>query len=140
MKKVVLIPVLLVLFISGISCNGQVKSTETEKMVSSSKVTVYYFHFTSRCATCLAVEQNALKAMGSLFPNEIKAGDYKFTSLNLDEASTKALADKLGVGGQALLVVSGDKKLDITSSAWLAARDLEKMKKELKSGIEKVIF
>jgi len=88
----------------------------------------------------MAVEENARKAVEALYPNEVKTGEYSFASLNLDEASAKEIADKLGVGGQSLMVVRGDKKIDITSAAWLAAHDPDKMKVEIKSGIDKILF
>ena len=127
-------------FISSVSCNCQANNREIAQTVDSSKINVYYFHFTRRCATCMAVEENARNAVEALYPNEVKSGEYSFTSLNLDEASTKEIANKLGIGGQTLLVVHGDKKIDITSSAWFAAHDLNKMKVEIKSGIDKVLF
>ena len=140
MKKLALMSTLLVLVLSIISCNGQGNKQVAAQTVNSQKVAVYYFHFTRRCATCMAVEENARKAVEALYPNEVKAGEYSFTSLNLDEASTKGIADKLGVGGQTMMVVRGDKKLDITSAVWMSAHDLDKMKVEIKSGIEKVLF
>jgi hypothetical protein len=88
----------------------------------------------------MAVEENARNAIASLYPNEVKTGEYSFTSLNLDEASTKEIAGRLGVGGQSLMVVHGDKKIDITSAAWLVAHNPDKMKAEIKSGIDKVLF
>jgi hypothetical protein len=140
MKQFTLLATALVIVLSSISCNGQVNKKEVAQTVNSSKISVYYFHFTRRCATCMAVEENARKAIEALYPNEVKSGEYSFTALNLDEASTKGIADKLGVGGQTLLVVRGDKKVDITSAAWLSAHDPDKMKVEIKSGIEKVLF
>ena len=140
MKKLALLSTFLVLVLSIISCNGQRNKREATQTVNSQNVTVYYFHFTRRCATCMAVEENARKAVEALYPNEVKAGEYSFTSLNLDEANTKGIADKLSVGGQTMLVVRGDKKLDITSAVWLSAHDLDKMKVEIKSGIDKVLF
>jgi hypothetical protein len=140
MKQFTLLATVLVVVLSSISCNGQVNKKEVAQTVNSPKVAVYYFHFTRRCATCMAVEENARKAVESLFPNEVKTGEYSFTSLNLDEPGTKEIADKLGVGGQILLVVRGDKKIDITSAAWLNAHDPDKMKQEVKSGIDKVLF
>ena len=140
MKQFTLLATALFVVLSSISCNGQTNKREVAQTVNSLKVSVYYFHFTRRCATCMAVEENARKAVESLYPNEVKSGEYSFTALNLDEASTKGIADKLGVGGQSLLVVRGDKKIDITSAAWLSAHDPEKMKVEIKSGIEKVLF
>jgi putative cell wall-binding protein len=140
MKSINLLVTTLILFLSSVSCNSQVNNREVEQTLSSSKVNVYYFHFTRRCATCMAVEENAQKAVEALYPEKVKSGEYVFTSLNLDEASTKEIANNLGVGGQTLLVVCGDKKIDITIAAWLAAHDPDKMKAEIKSGIDKVLF
>ncbi len=140
MKQFTLLVSVLAIFLTSISCNSQGNKKETALAINSQDVNVYYFHFTRRCATCMAVEENARKAVEALYPNEVKTGEYSFTSLNLDEASAKGMADKLGVGGQSLLVVRGDKKIDITSAAWLAAHDPDKMKVEIKSGIDKVLF
>jgi hypothetical protein len=140
MKRVTLFVLMLVLMFGSISCNNQGNKKEVAQTISSSNINVYYFHFTRRCATCLAVEENARIAVNALYPNEVRTGEYSFTSLNLDEASTKEIADKLSVGGQTLLVVRGNKKIDITGPAWMAAHDPEKMKVEIKSGIDKVLF
>ena len=140
MKKLALMSTLLVLVLSIISCNGQGNKQVAAQTVNSQKVVVYYFHFTRRCATCMAVEENARKAVETLYPNEVKAGEYSFTPMNLDEDSTKEIADKLGVGGQTMMIVYGDKKLNITSAVWMAAHDLDKMKVEIKTGIDKVLF
>lgn len=140
MNKLTLLLAILTAIITCISCNNQGNKKETVQLANSSDVSVYYFHFTNRCATCLAVEENARKAVEELYPNEVKTGDYSFSTLNLDEANAKDIAYKLGVGGQSLIVVHGDKKIDITSAAWLNAHDLEKMKLEIKSGIDKVLF
>jgi thiol-disulfide isomerase/thioredoxin len=140
MKTTVLLATLLLLIFTFISCSSQSNKKVVAQKVESSNVNVYYFHFTRRCATCLAVEDNARKAVEALFPNEVKAGDYSFTVINLDEASSKEIANKLSVGGQTLLVVRGDKKIDITDKGFLNAHDLEKMKVEIKSAVDKVLF
>jgi len=140
MKKVKLLAAVLIVFLSSVSCNGQTNNQKVSQAIDASKVSVYYFHFTRRCATCMAVEENARKAVEALYPKEVKSGDYSFTSLNLDEAGTKEIADKLGVGGQTMMVVRGEKKLNITSAVWMAAHDPDKMKAEIKSGIDKVLF
>ena len=140
MKNINLFASILMVFLSSVSCNGQANNQEVTQTVGSSEVNVYYFHFTRRCATCMAVEENAREAVEALYPKEVESGEYSFTSLNLDESSTKEIANKLGIGGQTMLVVHGDKKIDITSSAWFAAHNLNKMKVEIKSGIDKVLF
>jgi hypothetical protein len=128
----------MLLFYSG--CKNQENNNTVTTALSDSDVSVYYFHFTNRCATCLAVEENSKKAVEELYPNEVKTGDYSFTSLNLDDKVNKSLADKLGVGGQALVIVRKDKKIDLTSDGFLNAHDPAKMKEILKSGVEKVLF
>ena len=140
MKRVILFASILFITICTISCNNQGNKKEAAQALNSSVVNIYYFHFTRRCATCLAVEENARKAVEALYPVELKTGEYLFNSLNLDEAGTKEIADKLGVGGQSMMLVRGDKKIDITSAAWMSAHDLEKMKAEIKSGIDKILF
>jgi len=140
MKRVILFVSVLAIVLGSTSCNNQGNKKEVVRVVNSSDVKIYYFHFTRRCATCMAVEDNARKAVAALYPDEVKTGKYSFTSLNLDEASAKDIADKLRVGGQALMIVSGDKKIDITGAAWLAAHEPDKMKAEIKSGIEKVLL
>ena len=140
MKRIILFAAVLAIVAGSISCNNQSDKKEQSAETATADVNVYYFHFTRRCATCMAVEENARKAIEALYPNELNTGEYSFASLNLDDAGTKEIADRLGVGGQSLIVVRGDKKVDITGSAWMVAHDPEKMKTEIKSGIDKILF
>lgn len=123
------------LFFGSIACTGQVE----QKVVTSSaapKVEVFYFHFTRRCNTCQSVEKNAKLAVESLYADKIKAGEFSFAGFNLDDESSKALAEKLGVGGQSLLVVKGAKKIDITGLGFMNAQDLDRMKVEIKKAVD----
>ena len=140
MKQLLLFTAILAALSVCISCNSTGNKKEVSQEVSTSDVNIYYFHFTRRCATCLAVEENARKAVESLYPGEVNTGDYTFSSLNLDDSATKEIADKLNVGGQSMMIVRGNKKVDITGAAWMAAHDLDKMKMEIKSGVDKVLF
>ncbi len=126
--------------IGNISCNNRGTQKEVAQTVNSTEVKVYYFHYTRRCATCLAVEDNARKAVQALYPDKIKTGDYSFSAFNLDETTNKEMADKLGIGGQTLLVIRGDKKINITSAGFLNAHNPEKMKEEIKSAIDRVLY
>lgn len=140
MKQIALIGLASMIMLGSISCNAQGNKKESVQNTHSPKVTVYYFHFTKRCATCLAVEENAKKAVETLYADKIKTDEYSFQGINLDDAASKILADKLGVGGQTLLVVRGDKKIDITSTGFLNAHNPEKMKAEIKNAVDKVLF
>jgi len=140
MKRAILFLSILPLVLGSISCKNNGTAKDAAQALNSSVVNVYYFHFTSRCATCLAVEENARKAVEELYPDEVNTGDYAFSSLNLDEADAKAIANELKVGGQSLIIVHGKNRIDITSSAWMAAHDPEKMKEEIRSGVDKVML
>lgn len=99
---------------------------------TSDGLQAYYFHFSRRCVTCEAVESvssNALKAM--------LGSDFQLKSLNLDEATTAALANKLGVTGQTLLLVKGEKQVDLTNDAFMNARsNPDKLTEALASAVE----
>jgi len=139
MKHIVMLSFALVIMLGNFPCNAQSNKNSDAKSTASTKIEVYYFHFTARCSTCHAVEDNAKSAVESLYPEQIKSGEFTFKGLNLDDASSKAIAEKLGVGGQTLLVVCGDKKIDLTSQGFMYAHDPDKIKEEIKKAIEKVL-
>jgi len=140
MKQLLLFVSVLTVMLISASCDGQENKKEVALSSNSSHVNVYYFHFTRRCSTCLAVEENARKAVEALYADKVKTGEYSFTALNLDEANNKEIANKLGVGGQTLIVVRGDKKIDMTDKGFMNAHDYEKMKEEIKSAVDKVLY
>ena len=105
-----------------IACNGQTSGTEVKASAGNSdKIEAYYFHFTARCTTCRTVEASAKENLETLYPNQVKVGLITFQSVNLDEDSSKPLAEKLGVTGQTLLLVKGDEKINITNEGFLYA-------------------
>ena len=129
----------LVIMLGNLSCNAQANKNSDSKSTASTKVVVYYFHFTQRCKTCHAVENNAKIALENLYPEKVKNGEYAFKGLNLDDATSKAIAEKLGIGGQTLLVVCGDKKIDLTSQGFMYAHDPDKIKEEIQKAVQKVL-
>lgn len=93
-----------------------------------SKLSAYYFHNTRRCATCQAVEEIATEVL--------KEDNIFLKSINLEEAEGKAMAEKLGVSGQTLLIVCGDKKENLTNFAFLNARsNPELLKTKIKATV-----
>ena len=104
------------------------------------KVEVYYFHFTRRCVTCQAVETETLKAVKQLYPDQYKKGLISFKSVNLNEKTSDALAKKCKAEGQALLVISGGKRIDPTEQGFMYAKSQpEKLKDELKKVIDSLL-
>ncbi len=71
---------------------------------------------------------------------ELSDGDITFTSLNLDETNSKKLAQNLKVSGQALLIVRGEERLNLTSEGFMNARtNPEKFHEILKTQIDKLL-
>jgi hypothetical protein len=140
MKQVFMAGIALILMFIHFSCSGQSdqKTTSTSNEITA-QVGVYYFHFERRCSTCISVEENSKKAVEELYPEQIKAGEYFFKGVNLDEKSSAEIADKLDVGMQTLLVVHGDTKIDITSEGFMYAHDYDKLKEEIKKAVEKAL-
>jgi len=140
MKKIFIVCIALMMASVQFSCNGQAieKQNATESELTS-QVGIYYFHFTRRCATCIAVEENSKKAVEELYPEQVKTGEYFFKGINLDEESSKDIAKELGVGMQALLIVHGDKKIDITGEGFMYAQEYEKLKAEIEKAVLKAL-
>jgi len=104
------------------------------------KVEVYYFHYTRRCETCQAVESETLKSVKQLYPEQFKKGLITFKSVNLDEKKNKTLADKCKAEGQALLVISNNKRTDLTEQGFMYAKDQsDKLKAELNKVIRPLL-
>lgn len=102
---------------------------------SNTKVEVYYFHLTARCVTCQTVESEAKADIQSLY-----GGKVSFQSINLDDASSKEIAEKLKVPGQALLIVKGKQIQNITNEGFMYARkDPAKFKAVIKEKVDALL-
>jgi len=99
------------------------------------KVEVYYFHYTRRCATCNSVESVAKETVAEYFKNVAVFADY-----NLDETEGEAKGKTVGAESQSLLIISGDKKIDLTNEAFMNARsNPDKLKAIIKEKIEDLL-
>lgn len=128
MKIQMLLLISLAAFFQFSSCDAQGnKDTKTNTSLQPEMVEVYYFHFTRRCETCMAVENESRKAVEELYANA------------LEEEEGKQTADKLNISSQTLLVVKFGEKIDLTSQGFMYARtDPEKLKKALQDAIGKI--
>lgn len=124
---------LIVVFSLFLGFNLSAQSTD--QVQTKAKVEVYYFHLNSRCITCKTVEAEAQKDVKELFGN-----DVSFTSYNLDEAAGEAKGKELGVNSQTLLVVKGDKKINLTNEGFMYARtNPKKFKKVIEDKIKPLL-
>jgi hypothetical protein len=141
MKKLISVSVLLLLVVSFFAANA-VKTTKNAApaITKIAKVEVYYFHFTRRCVTCQAVETESQTAISALYPVLAKKGLITFQTVNLDKKTSESLARKCNVEGQALLVISGGKRIDLTEQGFMYAKSSpDKLKAELKKVIDALL-
>lgn len=141
MKKVVLFLIILLSAASLFSSNNEnLSKSNNASLASSGKIEVYYFHFKRRCITCKAVEVESQKAIMSLYPNQYKSAKIIFRSVNLDDANSKVFADKCKIEGQALIIIGGNKRFDLTEKGFMYARNNpKKLKQEIKNIIDQLI-
>lgn len=126
MKKNLLI---LVILLTGIGSSSYGQAIE-----------VYYFHMSRRCATCLAVEAESEAALKKLYPEQMESGLITFQGINLEEESSEPLAKKFQVSGQTLLIVKGDKKIDLTGDGFMYAKtNPEKLQEKFKTAIDPLL-
>ncbi len=111
-------------------CAGETTCQPTKS--NGDKIEVYYFHLEHRCTTCETVQRVASESLIELYGTTITLQVF-----NLDDKKNDALAKKLGVSGQTLLVVNGEKKIDLTNDAFMFANSKpEKLKEKLKKAID----
>jgi hypothetical protein len=141
MKKITSVTVFAFLVLSLFSVNCVAADKKTQATVSkATKVEVYYFHFTRRCVTCQAVETETKKAIATLYPTQTKNGLITFKAVNLDSKESEVLASKCKAEGQALLVISGKKRIDLTEKGFMYALNKpETLKEELKKSIDPLL-
>ena len=109
-----------------------VGKTACDEEKSESGVKAYYFHASRRCATCEAVESVTKEALKENYGDKVV-----FKSINREKDKNNPLLKKYKVNGQTLLLVKGDKVVNLTNDAFLYARTSPSIfKKKLKSTID----
>ena len=112
-------------------CSAQTEKKETS---AATQIEAYYFHNAARCVTCKTVESEAKADLENLYGSQVT-----FKSLNLEDDATKAIAKKLEVSGQTLLIVKGNKKVNLTNEGFMYARtNPKKFKSIIKEKVDKL--
>ena len=133
MKKLVLFSFTLILM-SAMVGKGQTIIKETKSELNAT-VEAYYFHMSTRCVTCRSVEAEAKKDLESLYGDKVT-----FQAINIEEDSNKAITEKLKISGQTLLLVKGDKKINLTNEGFLyAVNNPEKFKSIIKAKVDELL-
>jgi hypothetical protein len=112
--------------------NNDALTTTLAQDDSLSDIEAYYFHFTRRCETCREVERVSSDALKELYDGKII-----LESINLDDKSSEELAKNLKIEGQTLLIMKGDKKVELTNDGFMyAMTNPDKLKEKIKVAVE----
>ncbi|MEI6435740.1 MAG: nitrophenyl compound nitroreductase subunit ArsF family protein [Bacteroidota bacterium] len=142
MKSTISFLLMLSVAIGVNACSGSSSSSPNapSSLATGKKVEVFYFHFTRRCMTCNNVEKVSKEAVETQFAAQVKNGEITFKSVNLDEKDGEAIGAKYKIEGQTLVVISGDKRVELTDKGFLYANDSpEKLKAEIKKAVESLL-
>jgi len=132
MKKVIFLSFVLAIM-NSLICNAQTAKKGT--VVSGNQVEAYYFHNTVRCTTCKTVEAEAKADLSSLYGDQVT-----FKALNLEDDTTKPIAEKLKISGQTLLIVKGEQKINLTNEGFLyAVTNPAKLKSIIKAKVDPLL-
>jgi len=113
-------------------CNAQ---TQKKAKTTAPQIEAYYFHNTTRCVTCKTVEAEAKADLLNLYGNRVT-----FKALNLEDDSTKPIAEKLKVSGQTLLIVKGTQQINLTNEGFLhAVTNPAKFKSIIKAKVDPLL-
>ena len=136
MKSTSLLLVIFSAIILNSGCNAQEKSEEKNNLAyQPESVEVYYFHLTSRCLTCNAIESEARKSVEELYNGEVV-----FKAFNYQDELNADIIEKMDVKGQELFIISKKGKIDLTSQGFLYARtNPEKLKEIIKESIDPLL-
>ncbi|MCB8998947.1 MAG: hypothetical protein H6540_02610 [Bacteroidales bacterium] len=136
MKQILLIFSIGILLVSCKSNPSPLAKSEMQR----DSIKVYYFHTTIRCETCMAIENETLWNIETLFPEQYKAQRISFTTFNLDEEAGKKMAEELNVSGKTLLIIRGEKRIDLTDDGFnYALSDPLSFKSVIKENIDSLL-
>lgn len=141
MKKIILISIGILAVAAFFAFRPKAVPVGEEAAINAGdKVEVIYFHFSRRCVTCIAVENKTQEAIMALYPEAYSKGKVTFASVNLEDATSKPIAERVKATGQALVIISGDFKKDLTAEGFMYANnDFEKFKAEIQKTMDPLV-
>ena len=111
------------------------KKSDQASSTEEIQVKAYYFHATRRCVTCQAVETVSKEVINEFYTDKVSLEIF-----NREKDENKALVEKYQISGQTLLIVKGDKIINLTNEAFLNAKNNpEKFKLKLKSTLDSLL-
>ena len=88
-------------------------------------VRVYYFHGTTRCATCKTIEAYAHETVATAFAPDLKAGSLEWKTVNVDEPANQHFVRDFKLYTRSVVVVDAKdpKRFKVLDRVWQLAGD-----------------
>jgi thioredoxin-related protein len=140
MKKILILPLLLIIFIISGCGNKDDKSMvysfdedgtmtvkpvkdekEENEIKKAEKLEIYYFHRNARCVSCNLMEEMVKNLIDGQYAGQVENGKIDFKSLNVESAENKEIALKYKASGSALFInriIDGDDNIENEANAW----------------------
>ena len=100
-KKILMMAVLCI----GLAACSAGSAKQQAATAQKDGVEVLYFHGKQRCATCMAIEQEAKAVVNGQFADAVKGGKLNFRIIDITKAENEAIADKYEITWSSLVVV-----------------------------------
>ena len=92
---------------------------------ASAGILVYYFHGTTRCATCKTIEAYAHEIVATAFASDLKAGSLEWKTVNVDEAANQHFTRDFELYTRSVVVVDAKdpKRFKVLDRVWQLVGD-----------------
>jgi len=112
-------------------------------LASGERVTVYYFHSTIRCETCLLIEGLADATLRAEFSDELSSGTLVWRPLDVRLPENSLLVEEFGLRASDLVVVreksGGQQSREEIPGLWELAADPERLSRHLKDVVVRLL-
>ncbi len=94
---------------------------------TSADVLVYYFHATTRCATCRRIEAYAKETVANRFAADLQARRLEWQAVNVDEPANRHFIQDFQLYTRSVVVVDAKnpKRFKVLDRVWQLSQDKE---------------
>lgn len=123
-----------------VSCHPAPVSQKVEE--PNAVLSVYFFHLTTRCEACNAIEENTIRVLDKYYSDGLKNGIIIFKSINIDNRENRSIVEKYKISYTSLLLIRSDGTItDFTNTAlnyanMAPSRFEELLRKEIDKNLE----
>ena len=120
---------LLVLALGGVASaappKGQKAGVPAAVPTATPKAVVYYFHATTRCATCRTIEAYAHETVASAFAADLATGSLEWQAVNVDEPANRHFIRDFQLYTRSVVIVDAKdpKRFKVLDRVWQLVRD-----------------